>query len=226
MVVGIIIGRKGSTGFPNKNMARVCGRPMCEHVIIKATKACDKVYVSTDDPMIKYHAQSHKVEVINRSPELCTNEALGGDVYIHAYNVIPEKADYYALMMCNAPTFMPGHFAEGLKALHGDYDSVCTVSKYNMYSPSRMRVIRNGLLESAINMEENINCDRDSSGDFYIYDCSLAIVKPRCLENIEEGVPPQRWLGKKIYPLINDAGVDVDYEWQMGQVEWYLKNRG
>lgn len=221
MIVGIVIGRKGSVGFPNKNMARVCGKPICEYVITKAVLNCDKVYVTTDDPMIKYHGKSHGAEVIDRPPELCTKEALAEDVFTHAHKLINENVDLYALMMCNAPTFTGRHFAEGKKALENDYDSACTVSKYNMYSPSRMRIIKDNMLKPATCMTSD--CDRDSSGDFYVYDCSLAIIKPSCLDDIDKGQSPQRWLGNKIYPIINDAGVDVDYEWQMGQVEWWLK---
>jgi hypothetical protein len=32
-------------------------------------------------------------------------------------------------------------------------------------------------------------------------------------------------MGKKILPIYNEAGLDLDYEWQVGQVEWWLKNK-
>ncbi len=36
---------------------------------------------------------------------------------------------------------------------------------------------------------------------------------------------PQRWMGNKILPIYNNAGLDMDYEWQIGQVKWWLDNR-
>lgn len=222
MIIGIIIGRKGSVGFPNKNMARVCGRPMCEHVIIKAVKNCDKVYVSTDDTMIKYHAIRHGAGIINRPPELCTKEAFAEDVFVHAYEEIGDNNVFYALMMCNAPMLLDKHFKEGLTMLADKkYDSACTVSKYNMFAPARMRNIKDGHL---ITPYQSGTCDRDSTGDWYIIDSALAIVRPKCLENLSAGTPPQRWIGNSVYPIINTAGLDVDYEWQLGQLEWWLKN--
>jgi hypothetical protein len=33
-------------------------------------------------------------------------------------------------------------------------------------------------------------------------------------------------MGRKIFPLIQEAGLDVDYQWQIGQVEYWLKENG
>ena len=33
-------------------------------------------------------------------------------------------------------------------------------------------------------------------------------------------------MGKKIYPLYQEAGGDVDYEWQIPQTEYWLRKHG
>lgn len=227
MLVGIIIGRKGSVAFPGKNMFRVCGRPMAEWVMTVANSVCDHVYLSTDDKELFGLANEHAIAVIKRPSELCTKEALADDVFVHAKNTIVGLADYYALMMCNAPTFLPSHIVEGVTWLnkHKDYDSACTVSKYNWYHPIRARYIKNNVLYNYMEVK-GANCDRDSAGDCWIYDCCCAVVRPRCIDNIKEGMPPQRWLGKKVYPIINHYGLDIDVPMQIGQVEWWLKKYG
>ena len=30
---------------------------------------------------------------------------------------------------------------------------------------------------------------------------------------------------KKILPIVNEAGLDIDYEWQIGQAQWWLDNK-
>jgi hypothetical protein len=50
----------------------------------------------------------------------------------------------------------------------------------------------------------------------------VSVVRSRCLENIHEGLLPQKWMGRKIYPLKQWGGLDVDYEWQIGQVKYWL----
>ena len=57
-------------------------------------------------------------------------------------------------------------------------------------------------------------------------DMGLSIVRPRCLENIEDGLLPQKWMGQKIHPLRQWGGLDVDYEWQLPQAEFWLRAHG
>ena len=176
-------------------------------------------------------------EVIERPDYLATSEALGDDAYKHAYEVISEiigeKPELLVLMFCNAPTVTPLQISDGIRMLRNDNsaDSAVTVSRYNMYSPTRARKVdKNGTLQPYIDFEhhpelENINCDRDSQGDVWFADVAVSIIRPENLDNLEEGLLPQRWMGKKILPIYNEAGLDMDYVWQIGQVEWWLKNK-
>ena len=55
---------------------------------------------------------------------------------------------------------------------------------------------------------------------------SVNIVRPRCLEKMTEGMLPQKWMGKRIAPIFSDAGFDIDYEWQVPQLEYWIKKYG
>ena len=57
----------------------------------------------------------------------------------------------------------------------------------------------------------------------FFVDMSCSVVRPKCLDHLEEGLLPQKWMGKKIAPIHQEAGCDVDYEWQVPGVEWWLK---
>src|SRR5207302_50909 len=63
-------------------------------------------------------------------------------------------------------------------------------------------------------------------GDVYFADMSTSIVRPHCLENLRSGMLPQRWMGNRIFPLKQWGGCDVDYEWQVPQVEFWLRKHG
>lgn len=240
MIVGILMGRKNSKGFPDKNLFPVMGKPLAWYPM-NAAKECheiDEVYISTDDERLMALADENGVNVIKRPKELCTDQALGEDVYLHAYGVISEKnktekIELIVLLMCNAPNITSAMISEGIKVLRKNpgYDSAVSVSKYNMWSPLRARKIeKDGLLHpfvppSAFGDPRSMNCDRDSQGDVWFADMGVSIIRPRCLENIKEGLLPQKWMGRKIYPLRQTGGLDVDYEWQMPQVEYWLKNK-
>ena len=203
------------------------------------SKSVESVFISTDDKDLMELARQNNVEVIKRPPELCTKEALGEDAYVHGYLEIKKRTpgkdiEIIVLLFCNAATVTSGLIDEGIKVLreNPEIDSAVSASTYNMWSPLRARKIgEDGLLHPFIPFEtfgdpKTLNCDRDSQGDAWFADMSVSIVRPRCLENIEGGLLPQKWMGQKIYPLKQWGGCDVDYEWQIPQVEYWLRKHG
>ncbi len=240
MIFALLIGRDKSQGFPGKNIFPILNRPLMTYPVLAAlnSPSVDKLYVSTDSQEIIRVAKNFNAEVIKRPDYLCTNEALGEDVFVHGYKHIKETVtndiEFLVLLFCNAPCVLSSQIEEGIKVLrkNRDLDSVITVSKYNMYSPIRARKIgSDGLLHPFIpfelyDKEINISCDRDSQGDVFFADVCLSIVRPRCLDDLNYGILPQRWMGQKIYPLKQDGGLDIDYPWQVPLLEHWLKNNG
>ena len=241
MVVALLLGRKGSSGFPGKNLYSVMGNPLAYYPMKAALDSpkVDKVYLSTDDEKLMELAAQNGVEVIVRPSELCTNESLGEDAYVHGYYEIkkrnePSVIKLIVLLFCNAPTITTELINNGINKLieHPEYDSAVSASCYNMWSPLRARRIsEDGLLVPFVPFEtfgdpKTLNCDRDSQGDSWFADMGVSIVRPHCLEKIEDGLLPQKWMGQKIYPLKQWGGCDVDYEWQIPQVEYWLRKHG
>jgi GTP:adenosylcobinamide-phosphate guanylyltransferase len=234
------MGRGGSSGFPGKNIYPVLGRPLMEYPLIAATrsKSIDRIFVSTDSSEIKQIGRKYGAAIIDRPPELCSSQALGEDVYVHAYDhakkSLGEPIDLVVLLMCNAATITGDLIDEGIQILrcHPEYDSAVSVSSYNMWSPLRARKVGDdNLLHpfvpfTAFGDPKTLNCDRDSQGDVWFADMGVSIVRSYNLEHLEEGLLPQKWMGQKIYPLKQWGGLDVDYEWQIPQVEFWLKNHG
>lgn len=239
-VAALSLGRKGSTGFPGKNTYPVLGKPLSYYPLKAALDApgVDAVYLSTDDEKLMALARGMGARVIVRPPELATKEALSEDAYAHGYRVITDELDIevelFVLLYCNAPMILPETIEEGIRVLRDNpsYDSAVTVSCYNMWSPLRARKIEeDGLLRPFVPFEafgdpETLNCDRDSQGDSWFADAGAAIVRPRCFENINSGLLPFKWMGRKIYPLRQWGGVDVDHEWQMPLVKHWLMAHG
>ena len=237
MIVALMLGRGGSKGFPGKNTFPVLGRPMMSYPLMAALSAgqIDDVYVSTDSDEIREVALGYDAKVIDRPPELATKEALGEDAFVHGYRYICDQLgkipEMVVLLFCNAPTILAETIDAGIEVLLGnpELDSAVTVSAYNMWSPIRARKLdSDGLLQPFIPLEtfgdlKAVNCDRDSQGDVFFADMSVSIVRARCLEDLDYGVLPQRWMGQRIYPLKQWGGCDVDYAWQIPSVEYWLR---
>ncbi len=243
MIAAILIGRKGSSGLPGKNTMPVLGRPLAAYAFMAARHAAsvDAVYISTDDEALMEIGRGYGAEIIVRPPELCSKEALGEHAFLHAYHVVREReaakgreVEMLALLMCNAPTILARTIDEGVAALRErpEVDSAVTVSRYNMWSPLRARrEDADGLLQPFVPFETFgdpacLNCDRDSQGDVWFADMGLSLVRPRCLEDLDNGLLPQKWMGRKIFPLKQWGGCDIDYAWQVPEVAFWLEQHG
>ena len=183
---------------------------------------------------------SEGAEVIDRPAHLASPSALGEHAYVHGYEVIRERIgatasiELMVLLFANAPTVTAETIDKGIQVLrqHPDYDSAVTVSCYNMWSPLRARRIgADGLLQPFVPFEtfgdpRTLNCDRDSQGDVWFADMGVSIVRPRCLDDLDSGLLPQKWMGQRIYPIKQWGGLDVDYEWQLPQAEYWLNAHG
>lgn len=243
MICALLLGREGSTGFPGKNTHPVLGRPLVAYPLMAARDArtVDRIYVSTDSPRLKEIGAQYGAEIIDRPAHLANNTALGEHAYRHGYEVIRDRlaaegetVELMVLLFANAATVTAQTIDEGVGVLRErpDLDSAVTVSRYNMWSPLRARrQDAEGLLQPFVPFEtfgdpKTLNCDRDSQGDVLFADMGLSIVRPRCLEELDEGMLPQKWMGQRIHPLKQWGGLDVDYEWQIPQVEFWLKAHG
>jgi len=240
MIPALLIGREGSVGFPGKNVYPVLGKPLMSYPLEAAINAknIDAVYISTDSQKIKDIGREYGAKIIDRPPELCTKEALGEQVFVHGYEQIKKESgkpiEQIVLLFCNAATILAETIDEGIEILrkNKNYDSAVTVSRYNMWSPLRARKVgHDGLLHPFVPFEvfgdpKTLNCDRNSQGDVWFADMSVSIVRPRCLEHLEEGLLPQKWMGNSIYPLKQWGGCDVDYKWQIPLVEYWLRQHG
>ena len=243
IICALMIGRSGSVTLPGKNILSILGKKLFEYPLIAASKSkyVERIFVSTDCPIISKISKNYNASVIKRPTELATHKALGEDAFQHGYFEIKKilksenkKIELMVLLFANAPTITDKLINEGVEILkkNSSLDSAVTTSIYNMWSPLRARKIdEEGTLKPFVPFEtfgdiKTLNCDRDSQGNVYYADMSVSVVRPRCLEKLEEGLLPQKWMGKKIAPIHSWGGCDVDYEWQIPMVEFWLKKQG
>lgn len=243
MIPALMIGRAGSSGYPGKNVAPILGRPLCTYPLMaaRASKYVDRLFISTDSPEIVEIGRRFNAEYIDRPTELATKQALGEHVFLHGYQEIKHRFDlegldieFVVLLHANGATITGELIDKGIEILRSDptLDSAVTTSVYNMWSPLRARRIdADGCLRPFVPFEifgdpKSLNCDRDSQGEVHFADMSVSIVRPRCFDNLDEGLLPQKWMGRRIAPIKSWGGADVDYEWQMPMVEFWLRKHG
>lgn len=103
MILGITPARGGSKGVSRKNVRPVHGRPLIAWTIdaALASRLIDRYVVSTEDPEIAAVARSLGTEVVDRPPELATDEATTLEVLRHVLTKI--DADTVVLLQATSP---------------------------------------------------------------------------------------------------------------------------
>jgi CMP-N-acetylneuraminic acid synthetase len=241
VICALMLGRANSSGLPGKNVMPVLGRPLMAYPLIAArdSRHVDRIFVSTDCDEITAVGRRYGAEGIRRPATLCTDEALGEDAYRHGYEVIRDRlagegqdVELLVLLFANAATITAELIDEGIEKLRADptLDSAVTVSRYNMWSPLRARRLEDGVLEPFVPFETfgdpaTLSCDRDSQGDVWYADMGVSVIRPHCLDP-GYGILPQRWMGRRIAPIESWGGCDIDYEWQLPAVEFWLREHG
>ena len=235
----ILTAREGSKGFPGKNKINVLGKPLYAWVMdeAKLTSGITDFYVCSDSDEINTFAIESNWSLIPRPPELATDTSLSEDVFIFCLKWLNKNGFFpecLILLMANAVSFTYKELEESIAVIQdrGDIDSVVSVSKYNMWSPLRARRIdgHTGLLlpfvsHDALGDVKALSSARDSQGDVFFADMGFSTIRSKNLLKISEGQLPQPWMGRKIYPILHDGGLDLDYDYQLGQVEWWIQNK-
>jgi CMP-N-acetylneuraminic acid synthetase len=240
VIVALVIGKHKSMGCPGKNIRPILGRPMVEYAFIAAKNSpyVEKIFTSTDSPHIAKIGKKYDAEHIKRPPKLATPDALTEDALTHAYNEMSRRTgkdiEIVVLLFANAPTIMPGLIDKGIEKLKSDksLDSAFSVCKYNMWAPLRARRIdKDNLIQPYIPLKyfgnkSTMSSIRGGEGDCYFCDLSVQIIRGRCFKEMDTGILPFKWMGKKSYALKSDYGFDIDYEWQIPVIEHWLISHG
>ena len=105
--IGIIPARYGSTRFPGKPLAEICGKLMIERVYLQAkqVKEFDEVYVATDDERIFDHVESFGGQAIMTS----VAHRSGTDRIEEAVEIIGTAYDVIINLQGDEPFVRPSH---------------------------------------------------------------------------------------------------------------------
>lgn len=223
-IVALQTARAGSKSVPNKNITLINGLPLYEHNVQCALKSkyIEKTFISTDCKFI-LNNKIDNIELIKRPADLSTDSASHHDVMRHGLRFIEEnnntKIKYLVLLLGNSIIKDYKKIDEGIEILnkYPEYDSVVTVSEFNMFNPYRAFNIKNNSLQNFMNNFENYANDRSNDknafGNFYYLNGEFQIMRREAV--LSDGAPPFKWMGNKIYPMILENNMEVDSEWQL-----------
>jgi CMP-N,N'-diacetyllegionaminic acid synthase len=136
-VVCVIPARGGSKGVPKKNLRLLAGTPLLAHTLRHASAAAciGRTVVSTDDAEIAALARELGAGVVERPPELSTDDASSESAITHALGVLERERyvpDVVVFLQCTSPFRSRGDIDAAAKpVLAGEADSVLSVVPFH-----------------------------------------------------------------------------------------------
>ena len=126
-VLGLVVARGGSKGFPKKNVLPLAGKPLIVHTIeaARGAKRLDRAILSSDDAEIIQVARAAGCEVpFVRPAELAGDRSSTVDVALHALDWLEReegwRADVVVMLPATAPLRRADHIDEAVARLDAD----------------------------------------------------------------------------------------------------------
>jgi CMP-N-acetylneuraminic acid synthetase len=224
----ILTAKGGNTSVQNKNVIPVLGTPVMLYPLraAKMSSMVSKIFVSTEDALIKDLATKEGVEIIDRPLELSRPESQHKDVIHHAVlevDKIHPEAENFVVLLGNTVQVTAQVIDQCLAMLDsGDCDSVATVWKAQDDHPYRaLHLDENGYAKPFLNVEAGSN--RQSYPSVYFYDQGVWAFKKKCAIE-QKGPRPWLWLGEKCRLVERPwvTGRDIHTWIDVSASAWYL----
>lgn len=122
--IAIIPARSGSKGLKDKNIIRLCGKPLIVYSIEAAldTKLFDHIIVSTDSEHYAGISRQYGAEVMMRDEKLSDDKATTYMVLEDILkNRLIEPIDYFVLLQPTSPLRTSAHIEEAIKKFESRY---------------------------------------------------------------------------------------------------------
>lgn len=199
MILGLIPARGGSKGIPNKNIRKVCGKPLIVWSIERALQSVllDNIVVSTDSKEVARIAEENGVKVIMRPSELSTDVASTQDVMMHVLQ--QEPADILVLLQPTSPCRSKELIDECIREfIQNNYDSLATgfMCNYKEYGTNTL--------------------PRQQIQGFFYDDGNVYVIKAK---NILNGDRYGKNIGYKFTSRYENAEIDDMYDlWLMEKI--------
>lgn len=217
-IVAIIPARGGSKAIPNKNIKKICGKPLIAWAIEAAlkSKVAERIIVSTDNKAIARVAKKYGAEVpFLRPRQLAEDSTAIEPVLKHAIEWLKKnegyKTDVIVLLLPTNPLRNEKHIDEAVELfLKSSVDSVISSSEvpanHNPAWVFRQPENKSQVLINALGQEiKNTPIQRQQLPKFYTKNDIVFVLRP---ENLYE--TPSSFFGSKQKLYIMDDFFDAD----------------
>jgi CMP-N-acetylneuraminic acid synthetase len=229
MIVGIVPARGGSKGIPRKNLARLAGRPLLAYTCeaARATRALDRVLLSTDDPEIADAGRALGLDVpFLRPATLSADDTPMVAVLRHAVDALTSAhaapPDAIVLLQPTSPLRRAEHIDEAVAQWRASgADTVVSVVEVpHQFTPASLFRLEAGRLRPAV--DGPLLTRRQDKPVLYARNGpAVVVVRTRIL--MDEGTLYGR--DCRAFVMSPEDSIDVDGPWDLELAEFVLSRR-
>lgn len=232
-ILGVILARGGSKGVPRKNVRKLAGKPLIQHIFdtAKKSKYITKLILSTEDEEIAAIGRSIGLEVpFMRPAELATDSATGISVIRHAMNSMDDAgftADaVYSIQPTNPFTSIETIDGAIRLWIDSDCDSITTIAKVTCGHPYiTKRLKENSAIENFCTIPEGTSMHARQAREKAYYLTGALYLRSRSL--IESENMDSHYLGPDSRAVVVNEieAIDINTLFDFELAEWIAGRR-
>jgi len=227
-VLAVVPARGGSKGIHLKNLRRVNGKTLIQHVgeVVAKVLGISRAVVSTDHPYIVRAAFAAGLDVPFMRPERLSGDCVSDfEVLIHALETMEDidkrLFDVVVMLQPTSPLRRPEHVSATIDMLiDGGWDSVWTVSPTDSkMHPMKQLTVSDGRLDYYGPGGAGIIARQQLEPVYHRNGIAYAVTRECLLEQ-------QSTMGRRAGALVMDGEYpSIDTEWDISLVEFVSRGR-
>ena len=223
--IGLIPARKGSKGLLNKNILKLCSKPLVQHTIDAALEASflDEVWVSSDDKEVLRLAKSLNVKGLLRPAEFASDHSTAIEVVNHFISTLSidknSQDNFIVYLQPTSPMRNAKHIDESIKLLLANKKNSLLSISLMRKSPFKSFVVnKSGVLESLFD-EKLSNARRQDLQKVYIPNGAIYIFSIKEFIN-RNGFPSN---GSVPFIMNENDSIDIDEKEDLEKAEMLME---
>lgn len=228
-VVCFICARKGSKGLRNKNIDKICGKPLIVWSIEQAknSKLVDEIVVSTDCDNIASVSRDNGAKVYFMRPDHLSDDESGKwQVWQHAiteYRTITgNDMDIFLDLDCTSPLRNVSDIDNAINLyISSNVDAVFSICEAKKNPYFNMVEYKNNILQLSKKLDSRI-VRRQDAPKVYEHAASIYVISPNFLLK-GTGLLDGNAIG---YEMPNERCIDIDSNFDYRLVEFLMNSEG
>lgn len=228
-VVCFICARKGSKGLRNKNIDKICGKPLIVWSIeqAKKSKLVDEIVVSTDCDNIASVSRDNGAKVYFMRPDHLSDDESGKwQVWQHAITeyrkITGNDMDIFLDLDCTSPLRNVSDIDNAINLyISSNVDAVFSICEAKKNPYFNMVEYKNNILQLSKKLDSRI-VRRQDAPKVYEHAASIYVISPNFLLK-GTGLLDGNAIG---YEMPNERCIDIDSNFDYRLVEFLMNSEG